>query len=372
MIPAHEPVSMASSSTSRPALHRLCLCATEPSVDDVGRSGALQGNEIPARRTIARRTSNDRDRGAIAATDVLYGRCERGAVPIDRRRDHLDADFRRQDSTRFDRLDCGRRFGSQHHLCRDGLRRCSKQRIDWSWCVSNGGRRRDVAVRWTLQRGSDWCGPHPSNKSQHRVGCRIWRCVQAQPRTRRVQDRRMAGRHGGSCCIINDGVGAMDVETSAGQPERRVCVDVAARAQAAGRSSADRARAVFQKHRRREIFHTDHHRPSDRISSAKRISPSPTQSPIESTRWSRQNRAAGSIDRRMRGRRGRLSIRSGRLIQRPFYYTTLGADPTNADVVYAGAESFFKSTDGGKTFASMRTPTATITTSGSVRRTATR
>jgi len=44
------------------------------------------------------------------------------------------------------------------------------------------------------------------------------------------------------------------------------------------------------------------------------------------------------------------------MIQRPFYYTTLGADPTNADTVYAGAESFYKSTDGGKTFASMRTP----------------
>jgi photosystem II stability/assembly factor-like uncharacterized protein len=44
------------------------------------------------------------------------------------------------------------------------------------------------------------------------------------------------------------------------------------------------------------------------------------------------------------------------LIQRPFYYTTLGADPTNADVVYAGAESFFKSTDAGRTFTIMRTP----------------
>ncbi|HKU77775.1 MAG TPA: hypothetical protein VJR02_27930 [Pyrinomonadaceae bacterium] len=44
------------------------------------------------------------------------------------------------------------------------------------------------------------------------------------------------------------------------------------------------------------------------------------------------------------------------LIQRPFYYTTLGADPSNADVVYAGAEGFFKSTDAGKTFASLRTP----------------
>ncbi|HEX5703512.1 MAG TPA: hypothetical protein VFX97_09970 [Pyrinomonadaceae bacterium] len=44
------------------------------------------------------------------------------------------------------------------------------------------------------------------------------------------------------------------------------------------------------------------------------------------------------------------------MIQRPFYYVTLGADPTNADVVYAGAESFFKSTDGGKTFSVMRPP----------------
>lgn len=46
----------------------------------------------------------------------------------------------------------------------------------------------------------------------------------------------------------------------------------------------------------------------------------------------------------------------GALIQRPFYYTTLGADPSNADVVYAGAEGFFKSTDGGKTFSPFRTP----------------
>jgi photosystem II stability/assembly factor-like uncharacterized protein len=46
----------------------------------------------------------------------------------------------------------------------------------------------------------------------------------------------------------------------------------------------------------------------------------------------------------------------GSLIQRPFYYTTLGADPSNADVIYAGAEGFFKSTDAGKTFTPLRTP----------------
>jgi photosystem II stability/assembly factor-like uncharacterized protein len=44
------------------------------------------------------------------------------------------------------------------------------------------------------------------------------------------------------------------------------------------------------------------------------------------------------------------------LITRPFYYVTLAADPTNADVVYGGAEGFFKSTDGGKTFRSLRVP----------------
>ncbi|MFN2578159.1 MAG: WD40/YVTN/BNR-like repeat-containing protein [Pyrinomonadaceae bacterium] len=48
-------------------------------------------------------------------------------------------------------------------------------------------------------------------------------------------------------------------------------------------------------------------------------------------------------------------IASG-MIQRPFYYVALGADPTNADVVYTGAESFYKSTDGGKTFSVFRTP----------------
>ena len=44
------------------------------------------------------------------------------------------------------------------------------------------------------------------------------------------------------------------------------------------------------------------------------------------------------------------------LLQRPFYYTTLVADPVNADIVYGGAESFYKSVDGGKTMTIMRTP----------------
>jgi photosystem II stability/assembly factor-like uncharacterized protein len=41
---------------------------------------------------------------------------------------------------------------------------------------------------------------------------------------------------------------------------------------------------------------------------------------------------------------------SGNLITRPFYYTTLGVDPTNADLIFIGNEGWFKSTDAGKTF----------------------
>ncbi len=44
------------------------------------------------------------------------------------------------------------------------------------------------------------------------------------------------------------------------------------------------------------------------------------------------------------------------MIYRPFYYVLLAADPTNADVVYGGAEGFWKSADGGKTWASIRSP----------------
>jgi photosystem II stability/assembly factor-like uncharacterized protein len=44
------------------------------------------------------------------------------------------------------------------------------------------------------------------------------------------------------------------------------------------------------------------------------------------------------------------------LITRPFYYANVTADPTNADVIYVGTESFYKSTDGGRTFRTMRTP----------------
>ncbi len=51
-----------------------------------------------------------------------------------------------------------------------------------------------------------------------------------------------------------------------------------------------------------------------------------------------------------------LASANPQLTTRSFYYTTISADPTNADVVYAGAEGYFKSTDGGRTWQTFRTP----------------
>ena len=44
------------------------------------------------------------------------------------------------------------------------------------------------------------------------------------------------------------------------------------------------------------------------------------------------------------------------IITRPFYYDTLGVDPSNPDVVFIGDERWFKSTDGGKTVHPVPTP----------------
>jgi photosystem II stability/assembly factor-like uncharacterized protein len=44
------------------------------------------------------------------------------------------------------------------------------------------------------------------------------------------------------------------------------------------------------------------------------------------------------------------------ILNRPFYYTGVDADPTNADIVYASNEGFYKSTDGGENFERRPTP----------------
>jgi len=50
-----------------------------------------------------------------------------------------------------------------------------------------------------------------------------------------------------------------------------------------------------------------------------------------------------------------VSTQAG-ILNRPFYYTNIDADPTDADVVYVNNESFFRSADGGRSFRRMSTP----------------
>jgi photosystem II stability/assembly factor-like uncharacterized protein len=44
------------------------------------------------------------------------------------------------------------------------------------------------------------------------------------------------------------------------------------------------------------------------------------------------------------------------LLDRPFYYCNIDADPSDADVLYANSTGFFKSTDGGRNWRRMSTP----------------
>ena len=57
-----------------------------------------------------------------------------------------------------------------------------------------------------------------------------------------------------------------------------------------------------------------------------------------------------------RGETWRMVSNQAGLMNRPFYYTNVDADPTNADVVYVNNEGFYKSSDGGATFQRMSTP----------------
>ena len=151
--------------------------------------------------------------------------------------------------------------------------------------------------------------------------------------------------------FVSDSVGAMDVELQPGNPnvvyawmsrlERKPWTII----------SGSREGGFYKSTDGGETLHEDHDRTAGRVDRQR-----------QSRRHRRKARSHLRADRSQARRRflslgrcgtnvGARSTRRRSLIQRPFYYTTLGADPTNADVVYAGAEGFFKSTDGGKTFA---------------------
>jgi photosystem II stability/assembly factor-like uncharacterized protein len=51
-----------------------------------------------------------------------------------------------------------------------------------------------------------------------------------------------------------------------------------------------------------------------------------------------------------------LATNQAGIMNRPFYYTNVDVDPTDADVVYVNNEGFYKSTDGGRSFQRVSTP----------------
>ena len=57
-----------------------------------------------------------------------------------------------------------------------------------------------------------------------------------------------------------------------------------------------------------------------------------------------------------RGASWRLMSTQASLLDRPFYYTNLDADPTDADVLYVESTGFFGSADGGKTWQRKQAP----------------
>lgn len=57
-----------------------------------------------------------------------------------------------------------------------------------------------------------------------------------------------------------------------------------------------------------------------------------------------------------RGKSWKLISTQESLLDRPFYYLNLDADPSNADVLYANSTGFFKSEDGGSSWRRMSTP----------------
>ncbi|MBE0592969.1 MAG: hypothetical protein IH616_11285 [Gemmatimonadales bacterium] len=57
-----------------------------------------------------------------------------------------------------------------------------------------------------------------------------------------------------------------------------------------------------------------------------------------------------------RGERFTLVSTQSGILNRPFYYTNVDADPNDADVVYVNNEGFFRSADGGGSFRRMSTP----------------
>ena len=161
--------------------------------------------------------------------------------------------------------------------------------------------------------------------------------------------------------FVSDTVGAMDVELQPGNPnvvyawmsrlERKPWTII----------SGAQGRRLLQEHGRRRALHEDHDRPADRTDRQGAISAVTAAKPDRIYALDRSaSRAAASIDRTTRGRRGRSRLQPAQTRRRccSGRSTTRRSAPIRPTPTSStrGAESFYKSTDGGKTFATFRTP----------------
>ena len=257
---------------------------------------------------------------------------------------------------RVDGLDRRGGVRSEHHLPRHRLRRRPQQRVDRPRRLQVDRRRRDLAVRsaCTTPGRSARCASIRRIRTSR--GSRRYGDAFKRNAERGVFKTTTAARRGGRCCSSTTASARWTSSCSPANPNIVYAVDVAAERKPWTIISGARDGGFYKSTDGGEHFTQDHDRSCrpELIGKANlAVTAAKPESRLRARRGEARRRAL-SI-----GRCG-PDVDAGELAagpdQRPFYYTTLGADPTNADVVYAGAESFFKSTDGGKTFTPLRTP----------------
>ena len=164
------------------------------------------------------------------------------------------------------------------------------------------------------------------------------------------------GRTWQKVLFVSDSTGAVDVEFQPGNPNVVFAVNVARRAKAVDdHLRRARGRRLPQHGRRRRRGRRS---PTACLtsSSARATSPSRNANPNRIYVLMEAKPGNGLYRSDDGGLTFQVASTFPQIITRPFYYTTITADPKNADVMYAGAEGYFQSTDAGKTWQPLRMP----------------
>ena len=272
---------------------------------------------------VARRTRDDGDRRAVAAPHVLHGRGERRVVQDDRRRRDLDADHRRQDSARVDGLDRRCRFRSERSsMSAPAPTACAATSRPAAACTSRptAARPGSSSVSTTPDRSapSAFIRPNPNIVWVAANGDAFKR----ERRARRLQDdrRRQDVEEG----AVHHRRRRRDGRRAAArQSERRLRVDVAARAQAVDDHQRLARRRLLQEHRRRRA-RSRRSRPAcprELIGKANLAVTAAKPDRIYALIEAQARRRLLSLGR-CRADVGTGQFAGRRSMQRPFYYTT--------------------------------------------------